>query len=84
MKKQFLFILSLAAICITSCQTGTFAYYDDIYSSSNDDQYKIMRAESQHNTANNPKTITYYEEIPAPDSISYQYNEDGSIGTTYY
>ena len=84
MKKQFFIAIIAAAALFTACNTGTFAYYDDIYTSSNDEQYTIKRSINHHNAANESAPITYYEETPAPDSISYQYNADGSIGTTYY
>ena len=47
MKKLFFIALSTAATLLTACNTGSFAYYDDIYSSSSDDQYKIMQAKNR-------------------------------------
>ena len=58
MKKLFLIALSTAAVLLTACNTGSFAYYDDIYSSSGDDQYKILQAKNYDNTASESAPIT--------------------------
>ena len=60
MKKLFFIALSTAAVLLTACNTGSFAYYDDIYSSSGDDQYKVLQAKNYENTAAESTPFTYY------------------------
>ena len=54
-------MLLFAVVLFTSCQIGTFVYYDDIYTSTRDEQYRKPKPVENTNT---------YTETPNYNSYS--------------
>ena len=64
MKKNIFIIIAMTAFIATSCKLGSLTYYDDIYTTSSDQQYQKVSKETQ--------AVTYSEE--APQYQSYESN----------
>ena len=73
MKKLFLIASVSLAFLLSACMTENYAFYDDVYSSSSDAQYKSAVA-SKGLSESNAKTTELQ-----PDSIVYEYDEEGNL-----
>ena len=82
MKKLFSIALLSAACLLTACSTGSYAYYDDVYTTSQDQQYKAPVAQKSTTTKANQAS----DNVIQPDSIIYEYDENGTLidTKTYY
>ena len=73
------------AILLNSCNLGTYVYYDDIYTTSGELRHSVVQStEPQQQEAS--EDITYQNQSVQPDSIVYEYDEDGNLLDTkaYY
>jgi hypothetical protein len=78
MKKQFLIALTAITCLFSACSTSNFAYYDDIYSSTDEKEVK---------TANPaPAQMATQQGTVEADSIIYETDENGNLlrTLTYY
>ena len=78
MKKQILIVLSAITCLLAACSTANFAYYDDIYSSTEEKSAKSVTPNAANQTAQNATVEA--------DSIIYETDENGNLlrTLTYY
>ena len=76
MRKLFSIVLGCAIVLLSACSTSSLAYYDDVYTTSSDAQYG---ASTPTQTKSGPAELQ-------PDSIVYEYDENGNLldTKTYY
>ena len=78
MKKQILFVLSAITCLLAACSTANFAYYDDIYSTTGENDAQSVNASASQKATGKPAVEA--------DSIIYETDENGNLlrTLTYY
>ena len=66
-------MLLFAVVLFTSCQIGTFVYYDDIYTSTRDEQYRRPIPVENTNTYTEAQNYNSY-----PNDTQNNYNDNSS------